>query len=320
MENFYYSAIYDVLREPTTNDAKTITLKRLKAKVIRLNSAHQQALQVDVGGRDRLRREPSLHHFLQGRKRIKQRTILHAYDKTGDLKTTVDILRIFAEHMQHKYDTKSTRDESLRRLLECGLRAIPEGANAALEEPITIDELSHAVKQGKPHKAPGRDGICLELYKKTRETTKQDLLDVMNDMYREGQITERQKYGIIVCIPKQARPMRPEDYRPLTLLNADYNLLTRIIANRLRPWLTELLHPAQHCGLLGTTVFEALATIRDAVTYAEFTGTPLFLLSIDFKEAFDNISHDYLIAILWEHGFREHFRRSIQNIYSNAYR
>jgi hypothetical protein len=140
----------------------------------------------------------------------------------------------------------------------------------------------------------------------------------MNDMYREGQITDRQKYGIIVCIPKQARPMRPEDYRPLTLLNTDNKLLTRIIANRLRPWLRELLHPAQHCGLPGTTIFEVLATIRDTMAYAEFTGTPLCLLSIDFKEAFDNISHDYLITILWGHGFSEHFRRRIQNICSNA--
>ena len=42
------------------------------------------------------------------------------------------------------------------------LRAIPDSANAAPEEPITIDELFHAVKQGKPNKAPGLDGICLE--------------------------------------------------------------------------------------------------------------------------------------------------------------
>ena len=34
MESFYYSAIYDAIREPTTDEAKTITLKRLKAKNI----------------------------------------------------------------------------------------------------------------------------------------------------------------------------------------------------------------------------------------------------------------------------------------------
>ena len=54
--------------------------------------------------------------------------------------------------------------------------------------------------------------------KKTWEITKQGLLDIMN-MYREGQITDRQKYGIIACIPKQAKPMCQEDYRTLTLLN-----------------------------------------------------------------------------------------------------
>ena len=42
------------------------------------------------------------------------------------------------------------------------------------------------------------------------------------------------------------------------------------------------------------TVFDAVATIRDAVAYAEETGIPLCVLTIDFKEAFDRISHSYL--------------------------
>jgi hypothetical protein len=38
IENFYYSAIYDVIREPNVDEAKAIILKRLKAKIIQLNS------------------------------------------------------------------------------------------------------------------------------------------------------------------------------------------------------------------------------------------------------------------------------------------
>jgi hypothetical protein len=64
-------------------------------------------------------------------------------------------------------------------------------------------------------------------------------------------------------------------------------------------------------------VFEALATIRDAVAYAEASGTPLFILSIDFKEAFDRISHEYLFETLRKHGLSEKFLRRIRNIYSN---
>jgi len=41
----------------------------------------------------------------------------------------------------------------------------------------------------------------------------------------------------------------------------------------------------------GNTVFEAVATVRDAVAYADATRTPLYIVTIDFKEAFDKISH-----------------------------
>jgi hypothetical protein len=75
MENFYYSAIYDAIRESTTNEAKTITLKGFKAEIIRLISTHRQAVQVDVGERDTLRgEETSLHHLLRGRKRQNARS------------------------------------------------------------------------------------------------------------------------------------------------------------------------------------------------------------------------------------------------------
>jgi hypothetical protein len=68
------------------------------------------------------------------------------YDQHGSLKTTVDILRNFAEHMQHKYDRVPKSEDSMKRLLECRLRAIPESANAALGEHTTMDEVTYAVK------------------------------------------------------------------------------------------------------------------------------------------------------------------------------
>jgi hypothetical protein len=59
-------------------------------------------------------------------------------------------------------------------------------ANAALEEPITMDELLTAVRKGKAHKSPGQDGICNEFYKMTWGIIKQEMLDVMNHMYNHG--------------------------------------------------------------------------------------------------------------------------------------
>jgi len=53
-------------------------------------------------------------------------------------------------------------------------------------------------------------------------------------MFTEGKITDRQKHGMIVCLSKKAHLIIPEEYSPITLMNADYKLMTWIIANRLR--------------------------------------------------------------------------------------
>jgi len=121
-------------------------------------------------------------------------------------------------------------------------------------------------------------------------------------------MTNAQKDGVISCPKKILRPTRPEDYRPLSLLNADFKFLARIIANRIRPWINDLLHPSQHCGVQDNNI---LGTIRDNIANAELTHTPVCILSLDFKGAFGNIAHSYLFAILESYGFSSKFRRRL---------
>jgi hypothetical protein len=150
------------------------------------------------------------------------------------------------------------------------------------------------------------------------DTIKYELLEVLNEMYIDGQISDNQKHGMIVCVPKKPRPMRAEDYRHLTLLNADLKLLSRIIANRIRRWLATLLHPSQHCGIQDQNIFDNISGVREAIAYTECTRSSLCILSLDFKEAFDNISHDYLFQILEKYGFNLLFQQYTRGMYLNA--
>lgn len=195
--------------------------------------------------------------------------------------------------------------------MNCGLKTLPAAAHTILEEPITMDELLTAIRNRKTGKVPGRDGISLEFFKKTWESSKEEMLAVMNNMHQDGIITANQKHGIIVCIPKTLSPTRVDEYRPLTLPNTDYKILAGIITNRLRPWLPDVLQQSQFCGMQGNTVFEEAAMVRKAVAQAQTTNTPLCIISIDFKEAFDNISHTYLFALLKAYGFSEQSQQRI---------
>ena len=82
--------------------------------------------------------------------------------------------------------------------------------------------------------------------------------------------------------------------------------------------MSELLHPRQYCGLAGSTIFDAMATARDAMVYAEVTLDPLSILSLNFKEAFDKISHSYLFRTMKSYGFSEHFITLIRQMYDQA--
>ena len=70
MENFYYAVIYDVLQGNDPQIVKTQTMRKLKAKIIRMNSIYSQRRLVDIGDQDRLQgEEPSLHRLIKARKR-----------------------------------------------------------------------------------------------------------------------------------------------------------------------------------------------------------------------------------------------------------
>jgi hypothetical protein len=80
----------------------------------------------------------------------------------------------------------------------------------------------------------------------------------------------------------------------------------------------DTLHPKKYCGRQGQTIFEAVAAVCDIIADVEVAKAPLCVLTIDFKEAFDRISHEYLFGVLKAYGFSERFRTRLQRIYANA--
>ena len=104
-------------------------------------------------------------------------------------------------------------------------------------------------------------------------------------------------------------PTRHEDYRPLTLLNADFKLLARIIANRILQWINDLLHPSKHCGVQENNISGTTPATRNAIAHAELSYTPVYIPSLDFNGVFVNIAQSYLFAKLESCGFSSKFRQ-----------
>ena len=84
------------------------------------------------------------------------------------------------------------------------------------------------------------------------------------------------------------------------------------------PIIAELLYPSQYCGVPGNTIFDAMATLREAFAYAETTRRPLRVVYLDLKQAFDRISYTYLLTFLRSYGFDWGFIECFRMMYGNA--
>ena len=79
----------------------------------------------------------------------------------------------------------------------------------------------------KNGKTPGTDGFTVEFYKFLGGDIGQILLESLNEALRKKELSITQKQGIIMLIPKNNKPrVLIQNWRPITLLNVDYKLLS----------------------------------------------------------------------------------------------
>ena len=97
---------------------------------------------------------------------------------------------------------------------------------------LTKEECLQALKSMNNEKTPGTDGLPVEFYKVFWNDLSEDFLNSFNYAYQKGQLSVSQRRGIIKLIPKKdAEPYYVKNWRPITLLNCDYKIAAKTIAN-----------------------------------------------------------------------------------------
>ena len=138
--------------------------------------------------------------------------------------------------------------------------------NEYLTKQINKNELKQAIFQMQNEKSPGIDGIPVEFYKTFYETLENDLIQLYNNiLFLEKNITNTMKQAVITLIPK-GNLSKLKYWRPISLLCIDYKILTKILANRLKHILQDIISKEQTCSIPNRTIFNNLFQIRDIIT------------------------------------------------------
>jgi len=166
-------------------------------------------------------------------------------------------------------------------------------------------------------KSPGSDGLPIEFYQTFWTKISKYLINSYNDVINNGYLGFSQKQGVISLIPKKGKdPKKLKNWRPITLLNIDYKILTKYIAEYLKTYLCDLIHTNQKGFLSNRYIGENIQNATSAVNYCEKNNLDALLIFLDFNKAFDCVEWNLIDKALKMFGFKDNLRYLVKCIYS----
>lgn len=194
---------------------------------------------------------------------------------------------------------------------------LTEEAKTDLDKHLCVEELSEAMKGLSSGKAPGPDGLPIELYKTFAGKLLPHLLETFNESYEKGILPPSLRAAVISLLLKPGKcPLDRTSYRPISLMSCDTKILCKALAKRIELLIPNLIANDQNGFVLGRQAFHNTRRLLN-ILYAKQNARDHAILSLDAEKAFDRVEWSYLFDVLKRFGFGEKYLKWIQLLYTD---
>ena len=199
-----------------------------------------------------------------------------------------------------------------------GIPKLEKTVQNSLDEMISDSEIYTVLKNMKNNKSPGSDGFTVEFYKFFWKDIKNHIVAAVNHIFKKKELPISQRLGIITCLPKGDKPRQfLKNWRPITLLNVFYKIISGCLSYRIKNTLDCLISETQSGFIKGRYIGDNTRFVYDLMSFTELTNTPGLLVLIDFEKAFDSISWKFMYKVLNYFGFGDNFITWIKILNTN---
>lgn len=195
-----------------------------------------------------------------------------------------------SDYYQSLYSSEQVSPPDLNLLTN--LPKISLKQKESLNSLLSLTEFREAVKASSNNKAPGPDGFPVEIFKLFPKLTEK-----LHECYiaSKGLLLTKINIGKLVLLHKKGSKDTLDNYRPLTMLNTDYKIIAKTLAERLQEILPSIIHPDQTGFIRGRSI---KANILDAILASQHKSPYSAALLLDLTKAFDRVNHNWLRTVM----------------------
>lgn len=241
------------------------------------------------------------HHYASSRRKKNQ--LLRLRDDNGEWVEGPRLHEIILKYFNDIFTSNGCCQNSLDEL---NFPQVSTEQNEVLEKPFTSEEVKAAVFSMKPDKAPGPDGMNPMFFQHFWPTLGDDVTQFINQCLETNTFPSGFGDANIVLIPKKQCAEGVADLRPIALCNTSYKIMAKILANRMKDLLQNIISDTQ-CAFVPDRL------ITDNVLIAAETGHYLRRkmggtsgwagLKLDMAKAYDRMEWGFVRFMLSKFGF-----------------
>ena len=196
------------------------------------------------------------------------------------------------------------------------LPKLNENQTHKCEGAITEYEILKALTSMDKDKSPENDSITKEFCINFRDVVKEPLFASIEQSFIADELSTCPKQAIINLIEKKDGDKRLiKNWRPISLLNVDMKLISKVLASRLKS--VFIVNENQVPYVSNRFISESGRLISDVLEITDSLDNEGILMTAHINKAFNSINHSVLMCMLKKFGFGNDFRKLMQMLMKN---
>eukprot|EP00253_Pinus_taeda_P009858 PITA_09858 len=176
-----------------------------------------------------------------------------------------------------------------------------------LTAPISMGELKKALDCMEPDKVPRIDGFTARFFQSCWSIINKDLLRMVRKSQVCAKIGGSTNSTFLALLPKEKGASNFSRFRPISLCNTSYKLITKIISIRLKNIFPDIIPENQGGFIKGRKILDNIVLVQEAVHSSGQRKEKGMVIKLDLANAFDRVRRDFLFVVMTKMGFSTNF-------------